>query len=426
VSAICLAGKRIVVTAGWPREDIDGVRHYANHSRPESQGFAAAAWFAAQGADVTIIGPQNSFYLPPAGCRIIHQDEKGHPIMSGRDLMQAAGQYADNNSCDVVFLYACIASIRPVERAAQKLKVKDGNAGSVTMDVAGNVDVERLANTWRTPALGYNQWQEKFQTRVCPDWAGKGASDFENDKIAPCPTTVLRADLAIAPSGTLPDLSGKKVIVTSGPTEELMTTTGDLITNSSTGQQGAEIANAFAQSGALVSLITGPARFPPPPRPNIRALPAPSALSMFEACEAELPADVFVGVAAVADFGCKKPFRLRLEEAARLKIKLDQNPDILGTMGHHSRLRPAVVVGFAAETDAENIIAYAKGKLGKKNADLICANVVGRSLKHDQNETQLVFVTPVAKPQHLPVMSKSEAARTIVQEAAARITKSAS
>ena len=414
-----LAGKKIVVTAGRPREDIDGVRHYANHARPEGQGYAVAAKLAAQGADVMIVAPKG-YIIAPSKCRLVSERADKSEIVSGNDLMDAVGELIAKNPCDAVLCLASIASVRAAERAKYKLKMKSVAGEAVSLPIVGNIDVEKRALAWGVPVMGFNSWQEKFSSANNPAWLSTFISTLLDQKdtyYAP-PSLALGKDRMS--SGAPQSLSSKKILITSGPTEEVITVTGDVITNFSSGKQGHEIAKAFANSGAAIVYVLGPTALTPPLHNNIKTIRANSAKAMLEACLAQLPADVFVSVAAVADFGCDQPFQIRLKENQKYDLVLDQNPDILETMGRHPQERPDVVVGFAAETDPDKIIEYAKEKLVKKNADLICANLVGAAKAHGKDDNRIIFVERGANVRPLAVMSKTEAAQEIVREVAAR------
>ena len=153
-------------------------------------------------------------------------------------------------------------------------------------------------------------------------------------------------------------LSGKHVIVTSGPTREPIDPVR-YIANRSSGRQGHAIAAAFAGAGARVTLISGPVDIDPPA--GVEVKPVESAQQMLEAAEAALPADIAVMAAAVADW--------RVAEGSEEKIKKDgdsppsldlvENPDILATLSRHKR-RPALVIGFAAET--QSIVETCQGE----------------------------------------------------------------
>jgi phosphopantothenoylcysteine decarboxylase/phosphopantothenate--cysteine ligase len=164
----------------------------------------------------------------------------------------------------------------------------------------------------------------------------------------------------------------KHIIVTAGPTHEPIDPVRYLA-NRSSGKQGFAIAAALAARGMRVTLIAGPVTLETPP--GVTRINIETAREMAAAVEAALPADAAVMVAAVADW--------RVEDAAQ-KIKKDgsgapptltliENPDILANLCRNPR-RPALVVGFAAET--ENVIDHAKAKLARKGCDIIVANDV--------------------------------------------------
>ncbi|WP_085024870.1 bifunctional phosphopantothenoylcysteine decarboxylase/phosphopantothenate--cysteine ligase CoaBC [Ensifer aridi] len=185
-------------------------------------------------------------------------------------------------------------------------------------------------------------------------------------------------------------LAGKKAIVTSGPTHEPIDPVR-YIANRSSGKQGHAIAQALARLGAEVTLVSGPVTIPDPA--GVRVVRVERAEEMRDAVLAELPADVAVMVAAVADW--------RVASAAGNKIKkrpgetppplqLSENPDILKTVGHHAS-RPKLVIGFAAET--ENVAENGRTKLEKKGADYILANDVSPAtgiMGGDRNRVKLI------------------------------------
>jgi phosphopantothenoylcysteine decarboxylase/phosphopantothenate--cysteine ligase len=167
-------------------------------------------------------------------------------------------------------------------------------------------------------------------------------------------------------------LFGKHVLVTAGPTYEAIDPVR-YIANRSSGRQGFAIAQAAAEMGADVTLIAGPVHLVTPP--GVIRIDVESAREMLAEVEKALPADVAIMVAAVADW--------RPVDAAKQKIKKDgvapsplavvENPDILATLAQHKQ-RPALLIGFAAET--EKIAEYASAKLAKKGCDWIVANDV--------------------------------------------------
>src|SRR4029077_7549701 len=144
-------------------------------------------------------------------------------------------------------------------------------------------------------------------------------------------------------------LTGLRALVTAGPTHEPIDPVRYLA-NRSSGRQGHAIAAAAALVGARVTLISGPFAMPDPPR--VEVVHVETAREMLEAVEAALPADVAVMAAAVADWRVAKasPGKLKKDASGRVApLALVENPDILAAIGRHHTLRPALVVGFAAE-----------------------------------------------------------------------------
>ncbi|QQM30692.1 bifunctional phosphopantothenoylcysteine decarboxylase/phosphopantothenate--cysteine ligase CoaBC [Martelella lutilitoris] len=170
-------------------------------------------------------------------------------------------------------------------------------------------------------------------------------------------------------------LAGKRAIVTSGPTHEPIDPVR-YIANRSSGRQGHAIAAALAELGADVTLVSGPVTIADPG--GVTTVHVESARDMLTAVEAALPADIAVMVAAVADWRAADSATQKMKKKpgeAPPPLLLAENPDILKTIGHHQN-RPALVVGFAAETS--DVEAYARDKLSRKGADLIVANDVSK------------------------------------------------
>ena len=168
-------------------------------------------------------------------------------------------------------------------------------------------------------------------------------------------------------------LQGKKAIVTSGPTHEPIDPVR-YIANRSSGRQGHAIAAALARLGADVTLVSGPVTIPDPA--GVTTVHVERASEMLDAVLGALPADVAVMVAAVADWRVESTQVEKIKKQpgeAPHPLRLAENPDILKTVGHHA-LRPALVVGFAAET--QDVEQNARGKLERKGADMIVANDV--------------------------------------------------
>ncbi|ESQ90599.1 phosphopantothenate synthase [Asticcacaulis sp. AC460] len=168
-------------------------------------------------------------------------------------------------------------------------------------------------------------------------------------------------------------LNGRRIVVTAGPTFEPLDPVRGL-TNRSSGRQGYAIAEALARQGADVTLISGPVALPAPG--GVRRIDVETAEQMLEASLNALPCDVFVAVAAVADWRPKHAASEKQKKGpdAELSVTFVKNPDILETVSKHLDLRPKLVIGFAAETN--DLQAYAKAKLASKGCDAILANDV--------------------------------------------------
>ncbi len=168
-------------------------------------------------------------------------------------------------------------------------------------------------------------------------------------------------------------LSGRRALVTSGPTHEAIDPVR-YIANRSSGRQGHAIATALARLGAETTLVSGPTALPDPP--GVAVTRVESAAQMLAACQAALPVDVAVCAAAVADWRPAKAGEQKTKKNGKAPpaIKLTENPDILATLSEAGNRRPQLVIGFAAET--EKVIDHAKAKLARKGCDWILANDV--------------------------------------------------
>ena len=167
-------------------------------------------------------------------------------------------------------------------------------------------------------------------------------------------------------------LSGRRIVVSAGPTYEDIDPVR-FIGNRSSGKMGFAIAQAAVRRGAEVVLVAGPVSLSTPA--GVQRLDVRSAWQMREAVLAVLPADVYIGAAAVADYSPAEVAPGKITKTDELlTLELVRTPDILAEVAVHPK-RPTVVVGFAAET--HDVEFYARGKLAKKRVDMIAANRVG-------------------------------------------------
>jgi len=217
-------------------------------------------------------------------------------------------------------------------------------------------------------------------------------------------------------------LTGKRVLITSGPTHEPIDPVR-YIANRSSGKQGHAIARAAAEAGAEVTLVSGLVSVPDPP--GVRVLRAESARDMLAAVEAALPADVAIFAAAVADWRVAQASGQKIKKgpAGTPTLTLTENPDILSTVAHMKTKRPALVIGFAAET--ERVVEHAKQKLERKGCDWILANDVSAEsgvMGGDLNSIHLVSADGV---ESWPTQTKDEVAHMLIERIATTIAKAA-
>lgn len=213
-------------------------------------------------------------------------------------------------------------------------------------------------------------------------------------------------------------LAGKRVLITSGPTHEPIDPVR-YIANRSSGKQGHAIAKAAFAAGADVTLVTGPVALADPF--GVATLHVETAREMLQAVEAALPADIFITAAAVADWRAADAAAEKIKKGANgaPSLTLVENPDILATIAGRSTGRPALVVGFAAET--EKLLENAQRKLARKSCDMIIANDVGAAagvMGGDRNEVTLM-TNAGAEP--WPELTKDEVASRLMTKLAAML-----
>ena len=187
-------------------------------------------------------------------------------------------------------------------------------------------------------------------------------------------------------------LAGKSVLITAGPTREAIDPVR-YISNHSSGKMGFALANAAAQLGAKVTLVSGPVSLNTPA--GVERINVASAQEMHDAVMAHAPShDAFISCAAVADYRPENVASQKLKKTEnndQMTINMVKNPDIVATVANMTEQRP-FTVGFAAETN--DVETYARGKLMKKNLDMICANdvsVEGQGFNSNDNAITLFW-----------------------------------
>ncbi len=214
-------------------------------------------------------------------------------------------------------------------------------------------------------------------------------------------------------------LSGKRALVTSGPTHEAIDPVR-YIANRSSGRQGHAIADALARLGAETTLVSGPTGLADPA--GVRVIRVESAEDMLAACRSALPADVVVCAAAVADWKAKavEPQKLK-KGAAPPRLDLAPNPDILASLSAAGPGRPALVIGFAAET--ETVIENAQAKRAKKRCDWILANDVSPATGTFGGARNRIHLIDEQGVESWPDMTKTAVAAELAERIAAHFAE---
>ena len=312
-------------------------------------------------------------------------------------------------------------------------KMAQGLAGDLATAVLLATDKPVLV----APAMNVRMWQHPATRRnvatlrsdgivfVGPDEGEMACGEFgpgrmaEPDDILEAIENLLQAD-APAKRGagaTSKSLSGRHVLITSGPTQEPIDPVR-YMANRSSGKQGHALARAAQALGAQVTLVSGPVTLPDPE--GVRVVKVETANEMLAAVQQALPADIAICAAAVADWRAADEATHKLKksgQATEAELKLTLNPDILATISKPGPRRPRLVVGFAAET--ENLIENAKAKQRTKGADWIVANDVWPGTGAMGGDKTQVHIVTSGGVENWPPMTKDEMAQRLLAQIAA-------
>ncbi|MEP1230668.1 MAG: bifunctional phosphopantothenoylcysteine decarboxylase/phosphopantothenate--cysteine ligase CoaBC [Litorimonas sp.] len=321
-----------------------------------------------------------------------------------------------------------------LSRAADLIVVAPATANMLAQaahGVAGDLATTTLLATDKrvlfAPAMNVRMWEAASTQRnveqlkqdgalfVGPDAGAMACGEFgdgrmaEPDVIADMVQAALLGDTTLDGLRAAKPLKGKPALVTAGPTREPIDPVRYL-SNHSSGKQGYAIAQALADLGADVTLVSGPVTLPAPL--GVNRVMVETAREMLAACEAVLPCDVFVSVAAVADWRPAKTTKQKTKKpvGGPPPLELVENPDILKTLCAHGK-RPKLIVGFAAET--HNVIEHARAKRLRKDCNWIIANDVSGDVMGGDDNT-MICVTDTGEDVW-PRMSKTRAARKLAQ-----------
>tara|TARA_B100001057_G_scaffold89_1_gene79 strand:- start:3993 stop:5198 length:1206 start_codon:yes stop_codon:yes gene_type:complete len=205
-----------------------------------------------------------------------------------------------------------------------------------------------------------------------------------------------------------------KALVTAGPTNEYIDPVR-FITNKSSGKQGYELAKSLFRKGFDTTLISGPTNLEITKEINL--IKVETADEMLVATQENLPVDVAIFSAAVADFKINKRYKNKIKKQENLDLKFEKNFDILNYISNHNLMRPKLVIGFAAETN--EIVKNAEEKLKKKNCDWIISNDVSNKdigFNSDYNEVTIHYKNKDIKREKISYKKKSEISNEIVDK----------
>ena len=263
---------------------------------------------------------------------------------------------------------------------------------------------------WENPATAGNlaTLAARGIYQVGPDEGPMACGEFGMGRMAE-PAEILQA-VTQAFTGKIGSLTGRRVLITSGPTQEAIDPVR-FISNRSSGKQGHAIATAFASLGATTILVTGPTAEPAPL--GVSIIRVESAAEMLAACQSALPVDVAICAAAVSDWRPAEPalHKLKKQSGGAPEIRLTVTPDILAQLSASGPARPALVIGFALET--ENLASNAAAKLESKKCDWIVANLAVQEGQVFGNDSNTVSLTTKAGTESWPRASKQEVGRKL-------------
>ena len=208
------------------------------------------------------------------------------------------------------------------------------------------------------------------------------------------------------------DLSGRKVLVTAGPTQEAIDPVR-YITNHSSGKMGYALAKAAMLRGAQVTLVSGPCAIEPPP--FVKLVPVVTAKEMFDAVTSvSFEQDIIIKAAAVADYRPAKVFDDKVKkQEGQMSIELEKTDDILQYLGDN-RVPGQFLCGFSMET--QNMLGNSRAKLGKKHLDMVAANNLKVAGAGFQGDTNVLTLITQDEDVSLQLMSKEDAANIILDK----------
>jgi len=294
------------------------------------------------------------------------------------------------------------------------------SAGS-SDDLASTVILASDKDVFLTPAMNVRMWEHPSTKQnlnklksygykiIGPEIGDMACGEFGEGKMTE-PKDIFQTIEAYF--GELNKNQKLKALVTAGPTNEYIDPVR-FITNKSSGKQGYALAKSLAKRGFQTTLISGPTNLQVDS--NINLIKVETADEMFKATQENLPTDVAIFSAAVADFKVKEKKNEKMKKQEYLNLELEKNIDILNYISKHNSLRPKLVIGFAAETN--DLQENAQKKLIEKNCDWIIANDVSNNsigFDSDFNEVSIFYKDDEIKNEKLVMKKKSEISEEII------------
>ena len=294
-------------------------------------------------------------------------------------------------------------------------------AQGTTDDLASTVVLASNKNIYLAPAMNVRMWEHKSTKQnleklkdfgykiIGPEIGDMACGEYGQGKMSDPEIISIEINNYFL---NLSKNKGFKALVTAGPTNEYIDPVR-FITNKSSGKQGYELAKSLSKKGFDTTLISGPTNLSVDK--NIKLIKVETADEMLIATQKNLPANVVVFSAAVADFKVNKKYKNKIKKQDTLNLNLEKNVDILNYVSNHNSMRPDLVIGFAAETN--NVENNAEEKLNNKNCDWIVSNDVSNKkigFNSDFNEVTIHYKNK--EKEKLLYKKKSEISDEIVDK----------
>jgi len=367
-----------------------------------------------RGASVRVILTQGgAAFVTPLSFSVLSEDKTFTDLFDLKDEAEI-GHIRLSREADLVVVAPATADLLA--------KMATGLANDLASTVLLATDKRVLA----APAMNVRMWQHPATRRnvaslradgihfAGPEEGEMACGEYGPGRMAE-PASIVEAIARLLEDKQQGPLSGRHVLITSGPTHEPLDPVR-YIANRSSGKQGHALARAAQALGAHVTLVTGPVTLPDPEGMDV--VKVETAHEMLDAVLDALPADIAICAAAVADWHASAEATQKLKKTSgeELSLTLAQNPDILATIAIGGPQRPDLVIGFAAET--ENVIDNALQKRRAKGADWIVANDVSTGTGIMGGDRTRVHLVTGASVEDWPPMSKDEMASRLLARAA--------